>query len=154
MRSWIDSCSSSRDQCNISRTEKPRFPIQVINCIQQSVEWHCRNTPYLALSYTWGEKEHVKFESTPVGLGILPDELPTLISDSIQATLKLGYQYLWIDSYCIQQDNQADIDQQISQMHQIYSLAEATIIAACCSNPSEPLAGVRAGSRMVPELGN
>jgi hypothetical protein len=152
VRDWIDSCSNSGNRCNISKTEKAKFPIRVVNCLRQSVEWSCGQAPYLALSYTWGEEERVQFQSNPHGLGFLPDELPTLISDAIQATLELGYQYLWIDSYCIRQDDQVDIEQQVSQMHQIYMLAEATIIAACCSNPSEPLAGVRAGTRAVPQL--
>lgn len=75
-----------------------------------------------------------------------------LISDSILATLELGYQYLRIDSYCIRKENQVDLEQQTSQMDQIYSLADATIIAACSSEPFEPLAGVRTGSRVVPQI--
>ncbi|KAH6866392.1 heterokaryon incompatibility protein-domain-containing protein [Alternaria rosae] len=73
---------------------------------------------------------------------LLPAKLPRTIEDSIKAILLLGYQYLWIDAFCIQQDNAADRHLQIQQMDLIYTSAELTLIAAAGDDFSFGLPGV------------
>ena len=45
-------------------------------------------------------------------------------------TVQLGECYLWVVSFCIEQDNTADCKRQIGLMDQIYSNAVVTIVAA------------------------
>jgi hypothetical protein len=77
----------------------------------------------------------------------LPDQLPQLIEDSIRTTLKLGYTKLWVDFYCINQNDEIHVATQIAQMDMIYSKSEATIVAAACKTPHDGLPGLQPGSR-------
>ncbi|KAL1800053.1 hypothetical protein ACET3X_000395 [Alternaria dauci] len=60
----------------------------------------------------------------------LPIKLPATIEDSITATLRLGYRYLWVDKYCVHQQDSSDKHIQIQQMDIIYASAQTTLIAA------------------------
>lgn len=62
--------------------------------------------------------------------------LPQTIEDVITVTLDLQFQYLWVDMYCIKQNDMLDFHTQIQQMDRIYRGAEITIIAAAGTGPS------------------
>jgi hypothetical protein len=53
--------------------------------------------------------------------------LPKTIQDVIITTSELGLHYLWIDYFCIIQDDPDDMAEQIAQMPHIYSQAAITI---------------------------
>jgi hypothetical protein len=81
---------------------------------------------YLALSHCWGGgidsqllKENVaaKMESIDV------NELPKNFQHAISITHKLGFEYLWIDSLCILQNDEFDWKHQSAQMGLVYSNA-------------------------------
>jgi hypothetical protein len=55
--------------------------------------------------------------------------------------------YLWVDAFCIVQDDPIASHQQISQMGKIYSQTWLTIVAAAGPRADSGLPGVRAGSR-------
>ena len=76
---------------------------------------------------------------------LLVESTPILIRDAIATTKRLGHQYLWIDRYCIPQQEGEESRSQIQQMDLIYSKALATIIAIASPDPSHGLPGV--GSR-------
>ncbi|KAK3344751.1 heterokaryon incompatibility protein-domain-containing protein [Neurospora tetraspora] len=103
---------------------------------------------YVTLSYVWGQAGF----SGPVlredGLS-LPEELPLVISDAIEVVKRLGYRYLWIDRYCIPQDDIPSKQIQIQNMERIYSCSVLTIIAAAGEGPEYGLPGV--SSRHRPE---
>ncbi|KAJ6115338.1 HET domain protein [Penicillium sp. IBT 16267x] len=78
--------------------------------------------PYLAISHAWSEK-------------IFPKQLPLNSSfggDAIKQTLlKRGLssvKYCWIDLFCIEQDSEDDVNEQIPLMGQIFGKAEAVLI--------------------------
>ena len=57
------------------------------------------------------------------------DLLPQTFKDAIHITRELGYQYIWIDSLCILQDDQYDWAYESSTMIRIYSNSVLTIAA-------------------------
>lgn len=61
----------------------------------------------------------------------------------------MGFDYIWIDKYCINQNNKAEKGGQISQMDSIYYNAEATIIAAAGSDSTYGLPGIGHRSRQT-----
>lgn len=65
-----------------------------------------------------------------------------MIEDAARVTLALGFQYLWVDQYCIDQQNAQDLQFQIGQMDRIYQCAEITIIAAAGENSDDGLPGI------------
>jgi hypothetical protein len=94
--------------------------------------------PYAALSYVWGSVEH-----TVEHAKVLPRHLPATIEDAISIANGMGFQYLWIDRYCIDQQNKQEVSHQIAVMDKIYQNADLTIITACGKDPSYGLPGIR-----------
>ncbi|KAK2754953.1 hypothetical protein CKAH01_05967 [Colletotrichum kahawae] len=86
-----------------------------------------------------------------------PQEIPELFDhsraclgstiDAITLTKLLGYQYLWVDKYCIDQSNVSELSDQISKMDLIYNNAEATIVAAAGPDETYGLPGVNTTTR-------
>ena len=94
--------------------------------------------PYVALSYVWGN-----LNDNNSGSKAEDDEpLPKVVLDAMTATKEMGYQYLWIDKYCIDQTNHGERDFQMNHMDVIYRGAEVTIVAASGKDANSGLAGV------------
>ncbi|KAG4439009.1 hypothetical protein IFR05_005525 [Cadophora sp. M221] len=51
-------------------------------------------------------------------------------------TKRVGYRYLWVDKYCINQQRKEDVAEQVGKMDLIYQNAKLTIIAATKDDPS------------------
>lgn len=96
------------------------------------------STPeYVALSYVWGqEKENLDT------LWVLPERLPLTIEDSIQAVLALGYKHLWVNRYCVPQEDGPKKMELIGNMGLVYETAILTLIAAAGGSPEYGLLGV------------
>ncbi|CAO2656798.1 Nn.00g056010.m01.CDS01 [Neocucurbitaria sp. VM-36] len=135
-KSWIRTCSEQHgDSCG---NVEPTFSsLKVIDCRTKTVVRAPASCQYVALSYVWGTN-HV---TTPRDLSNW-DRVPTLIQDAVIATIKLGYNYLWVDFYCIPQDDASEMQRQIRSMDRIYLESEVTIIAACSENAATGLSGV------------
>jgi hypothetical protein len=73
---------------------------------------------------------------------MLPEKLPSTIEDAIQVTRGLGFEFCWIDAYCITQSDETDFRHQIRQMHLIYRYAQVTIIAAGAMDAGSGLIGI------------
>ncbi len=74
--------------------------------------------------------------------------LPATIKDTIEVTLNIGFRYLWIDKYCIDQANPHELLTQMSMMDMVYSAAAVTIVAAVGHDSSYGLPGVRERARI------
>jgi hypothetical protein len=101
---------------------------------------------YLALSYVWPKKKRglplclkrtnlTRFKTSGFfkNRNILK-QIPAVVQHAIGVTIRLHERYLWIDRFCIVQDD-PNIQLQISRMNDIYGEAYLTIIAAS-SRPS------------------
>ncbi|KAF2733797.1 heterokaryon incompatibility, partial [Polyplosphaeria fusca] len=107
------------------------------------------NVKYVTLSYVWGsanEDDQSGGDPSPDPLS-LPSILPRTIEDTITVTLKLGYRYLWVDKYCIDQSNPQQFKEEIKRMDLIYRDSVLTIVDATGADPHGGLPGVRQGSR-------
>lgn len=79
---------------------------------------------YTALSYVWGDVKQPSFE-----LGEILPTVPATLEDAMVVTRSLGKRYLWVDSLCIDQEDDVEKGEQIAFMSAIYSGAWATIIS-------------------------
>lgn len=118
-----------------------------MNCHSFVVESASSQQKYVALSYVWGppsagsnEPETLSPEC-PDDTPLLTD-LPAVISDAMNVTIGMGFDYLWVDKFCIDQKDKVAKHGQISQMDSIYHNAELTIIAAAGSDPTYGLPGI------------
>jgi hypothetical protein len=112
--------------------------LHVIDCVSRSLvrlPTHTR-TQYVTLSYVWGSssKSHIN--------DVIILNMPPTVEDSIIVCLKLGYKYLWVDRYCIPQDDLQERHRQIQQMGAIYRNSALTIVACAGSDPHYGLPGV------------
>lgn len=113
--------------------------LQVIDCKSRCIVSVGHSVPYLALSYVWGSDLSV-FQHFGDG-SHMPEDIPQVVEDALKVTLHLKYRYLWIDRYCIPQDDDDKRHAQIKHIGSIYTNAEATIVAAAGADSSFGLPG-------------
>lgn len=143
LRGWLEACERRHDRaCGLG----PRNPVSslwLIDCTLYTTVRANANYHYVALSYVWGSTY------TPQHLDL--HNPPRTIRDAMEVTRELGFQYLWVDKYCIRSNDAEHMVQQIRQMHRIYEQAFVTIIAAAGTNSDHGLPGV-AGLRREQHL--
>ncbi|KAK6346775.1 hypothetical protein TWF696_006884 [Orbilia brochopaga] len=140
IKRWVKrgGMTNSRDWRGLSVKENPYF--KLVDCDLREVVQAPQKCKYAALSYVCGNlgsaadvHEHDRR---------LPETVPATIEDAITVTKGLGLKYLWVDRYCIFQDDIHEKAQQIPRMDAIYSSAHATIFAAAGTDANHGLPGV------------
>lgn len=146
LKSWIKHCRDNHDKtCSYQdvlggQSIPENHGFKVIDCTtRQIVRARIRDLSYVALSYVWGKNPAQEVDSDP---NCLPVSLPETIEDAIKVTVQLGFQYLWVDKYCINQSDPEDVKNQVLMMDVIYHAASVTIIAAAGSDSAFGLPGV------------
>ncbi|OHE99786.1 hypothetical protein CORC01_04922 [Colletotrichum orchidophilum] len=142
VRSWIHLCEHHHDTCRTSPDWQTLPHFKLIDCESRRIinADPGKRYRYVALSYVWGVAPPDQYTYP-----CLPDNLPPVIQDAMGATTKLGFRYLWIDRYCIWQDDATHKMSQVERMDQIYGDAELTIIAIGAKDPSYGLPGLSLG---------
>ncbi|KAK8113022.1 HET-domain-containing protein [Apiospora sp. TS-2023a] len=133
---------------------EPLRDLQVIDCTTLSIKNGQPGLAYVALSYVWAKSGGACGPVCNNGGGKqLPQKLSAVVQDSIEVTKALGFQYLWIDKFCIDQNDAALKHDQIQQMGSIYQNSALTIICAAGMDETYGLPGVgcraRAHQRVV-----
>lgn len=106
---------------------------------------------YIALSYVWGEAAAVR--TTKSNLASLKESgsiradaddllIPNTIRDTLRLVSMLGERYLWIDAFCIVQDDQDMKQRHLNSMALIYANAYFTIVAADGDDANRGLRGI------------
>ena len=140
LQNWLSGCKRVCGSAATLRDLSVR--VNLINVITREVETPMgRAVKFIALSYVWG--------GTPQGRLIvegrlvkkLPEPCPATVEDAITVTRQLGYQYLWVDIFCIDQDPTTRHNQ-IARMDIIYRCADVTIIAAAGKDAEYGIPGV------------
>lgn len=149
VESWLSYCKKNHTAL-CGKINSPVPGLRVIDCATLSVREADDNCDYLALSYVWGTSTRGDDKVRHIdGMVLLPERLSSVISDAITVTRSLGFQYLWVDKFCIDQENSAAKHDQIQQMRSVYENAELTLIAAAGTDGSYGLPGVGCRSRTV-----
>jgi hypothetical protein len=157
LRSWLATCVGQHGNRCAPPNEPPVPRLKLIDCRARHII-NARMLPgkkyeYVALSYVWGTGD-----PEPYVYPSLLESLPLVVLDAMTLVLRLGFQYLWVDRYCIWQDDQAHKMSQVNKMDQIYSGASFTIFACAGEDPSYGLPGISARQRctfqLVETIGN
>ncbi|KAK2762519.1 tol protein [Colletotrichum kahawae] len=148
-KTWLQFCLDHHKRLCSPAAHKIQG-LWLIHCHSLVVKLAPPEAKYVALSYVWGKDSTEGNFTEPdpeYSLGHMPPrtDLPVVIQDAMAVTTDMGFNYLWIDKFCIDQKNKKEKDTQISQMDSIYHNAELTIIAASGSDPTYGLSGI--GSR-------
>lgn len=128
---WSKHPETAKDACCPKRVTVEN--LRVFNCDTKLVEEATVETKYAALSYVWGNPG-------------TRDQYPQTIFDACKVAQIFGLKYIWIDQLCIDQEGSHKM-QQIRHMHDIYSNAELTIIAAAGHNSAYGIPAVNENSR-------
>jgi hypothetical protein len=143
-RSWLQKCLSSHEmRCGKSITKAANM--RLIDSATMTIVEAVDSARWIALSYVWGDRLQMTTPAAsttfPVGAH-LPSTIPRTVEDAIVVTRRLGYRYLWVDEYCIDQQDKQKQHIQISQMDEVYRGADLTIVAAAGEGKDRGLPGV------------
>jgi hypothetical protein len=149
---WIETCRTDHGancQPMAYSSSLGAFTLRVIDVHAKRLVHLPDSSDYAVLSYVWGGSEQVRLLQSNLdaflqvrGLESIWSQLPKTISDALGLTELMGYRYLWVDSLCIIQDDQVDLESQIPNMHLVYGCASVTIVAAAGSSANAGLPGV------------
>ncbi|KAH6622111.1 heterokaryon incompatibility protein-domain-containing protein [Boeremia exigua] len=136
LRNWFRDCKTHHNYCKLHdhTSPAPQVALKAIDCTTRVIRLLPPHSDYICLSYVWG--------SSKANSGRPLHDLPKTIEDAIYVTLQLGIKFLWVDRYCIDQDNPDEKHHMINNMDQIYLNATFTIIAAEGDGPHAGLPGV------------
>jgi hypothetical protein len=139
VRNWLNICWELHTEKCGAPNGSTATSLTLIDCQTRRVARAdpAKNQPYATLSYVCGT-----INDPPHASDQLPSPAPETIEDAIKATLYLGLQYLWVDRYCIDQENLANKLAQLNQMNLIYSNSEVTLVAAAGQDAYYGLPGV------------
>ncbi|RTE84462.1 hypothetical protein BHE90_001073 [Fusarium euwallaceae] len=155
-KSWIKRCRQSHfTRCN-PRKLSPVPHFRLIECTSRRIirieESATAEPPKdVALSYVWGQPPPGQPQPhQPQGNPVekVSATVEAVTEDAIRVALALGYEYLWVDRYCVMQTgNEAIKMEQLRHMHTVYANAEVTLVAAAGKDPSSGLPGAPGDSR-------
>jgi hypothetical protein len=140
LEQWLSNCREQHPLCKGSETMSSKVPVFMIDCTSRKVLRSKPGMRYAALSYVWGSPAS-KTQKIDLPHLYLSSRMPKVVEDAITVTSKLGMNYLWVDRYCISEEDKEVKHMQIKFMDQIYSHAEITIISLT-NGPDQGLPGV------------
>ena len=154
---WITAFRESHDlDCSMkseysSISEMPGF--KLVDVHEMRVVDALPDTKYLALSYIWGPRRswleiniaNANILCGPRGLLKFEEELPRTVWDAIILTGLLNYQYLWVDRFCVIQDDPVHRSTQIGFMGTIFQGAQLVLAAAYGYDADAGLPGAEGG---------
>lgn len=150
-RAWIKLCCKDHQGCGTSRNTT-WFPRRLVHVVRNQTSSLCASLrrrealsgseQYLTLSHRWGGHDMAVLTSGTISnyeVSVPVDTLSRVFQDAIHVTAALGYAYIWIDSLCIVQDDEAEWQGESEAMHTIYRNAVCNLAASEFENGEEGL---------------
>ncbi|CAO2648523.1 Nn.00g077900.m01.CDS01 [Neocucurbitaria sp. VM-36] len=142
MKSWVAQCIVNHSDSLCDSPENPTLPTRVVDVGLRDgrvklLEANGAKAKYICLSHCWGLEQIIM--TTRMTLedhkrGIAWDELSKTFQDAITLTRTLGFEYIWIDSLCIIQDDSRDWEIESAKMAAVYTNGSSTIAATRSAN--------------------
>ncbi|ETS83865.1 hypothetical protein PFICI_05741 [Pestalotiopsis fici W106-1] len=156
---WLSTCRNTHNNTcqggSFSAVFSPAgiSKIRLINVQSRTIsEYNIAEAEYAALSYVWGENKEARMKlvsELPPGLGSsgatavsLPSEIPKVVEDALRICSALSIVHLWVDLYCIDQNDAQQKAAEINAMGYIYNHAQITLIDGHGKNSSDANAGL------------
>ncbi|KAK3402267.1 heterokaryon incompatibility protein-domain-containing protein [Sordaria brevicollis] len=153
-RRWLRSCLENDGGPCVPKPSGRKIIVPIFRLIDTKsnalVEFKDQNLDkiqYVTLSYVWGTTQQVMLKRENLLQLQLPGSLhgttPKTITDAMIFTSRMGYRYIWVDVFCIIQDDNKDKATQLQRMGDIYKNSVFTIVAAAGGHSDAGLYGVR-----------
>ena len=157
VKGWLHSCQAHHDGCrrhlSLERSEEDfvDLPTRLLlvtgedeGIVVRLVETGHSKGRYCALSHCWGSKDKQPLRTINDNLqdhlaGIPFNQLPLTFKHAALLVQDLGVDYLWIDSLCINQDDEKEWRNESAKMGEIYKNAALVIAAAGSKDSTEGL---------------
>jgi hypothetical protein len=141
IRAWLNTCARLHGtRCgNIINVDHGSWngPIWLINVTDGCLVSAPPGAAYVALSYVWGAtsgscttRSTLDYFRQENGLHGNKETLPRVVTDAMDLVRSLGIPFLWVDRFCIVQDDGLAKQCQLNAMGSIYANAHFTLIAA------------------------
>jgi hypothetical protein len=122
VKSWLKNCDELHD-CITKEYSSPVRGMKLIDCSNLEIVAADSSSRWIALSYVWGQVQPEVISSnirdSQAAISHLPDRVPQTVRDAITVTRELGYRFLWVDEFCIEQRDKTHRADQIKQMDRI-----------------------------------
>jgi hypothetical protein len=153
LKRWIERCDINHN----CKPENVSLPLRLVD-VEIQKDRHGCNDPntlrldctltrkderYAALTHRWGEPDlHERFCLSHENLERWKDHLdlrmlPRTLQDAVKVARGLGIRYLWIDTLCIIQDDDVDLQAQIRKMEDVFRCAYVTLSATCATGTTD-----------------
>lgn len=145
IRKWLHICLEKHSDTCTTKYGDPRAKLECIdidNCEGMRPTTIGNEEQYLALSYVCAEAEDVVSHH-------LSQNVSRSVQDAMAVTRALGFRYLWIDKYCINQEDYEEKQTAIAKMDSIYEAAVMTIIAAPTPDSPPGIPGISRERRIL-----
>lgn len=115
--------------------------------------------PYTTLSHMWGipmgdrfQLTNENYEQFYQSIDITDPKLTLTFRHGMEVTRRIGVRYLWIDSICINQGDNADFVRESTKMEEIYRNSYCNIAAVDSENGSQGLFRPRSPEDLPPDI--
>jgi hypothetical protein len=146
IQQWIRVCQNEHEMKCAETKSTALLPSRIIDVGSTSKsdivlrESQSAEGIYICLSYCWGAQPFYK--TTKENLEnhrrlIRLEDLPPAFQLAIQLTRALGVRYIWIDAFCIIQNDAEDWSKEASRMADVYANCFLTISFSTASSPYE-----------------
>jgi hypothetical protein len=143
VQTWLRICEEHHaDSCGVSSLfQRQTLSLKLIDVHSGQIGIVQGHPDYIALSYVWGQGTNEE-ETTAQSSGYVPLNPAQTIKDAMLFVRRLRKRYLWVDKYCIDQHNPAELHAQVQNMDLVYKCAFLTIVAVDGVNADGGLAGI------------
>ncbi|KAE8440938.1 hypothetical protein EG329_006177 [Mollisiaceae sp. DMI_Dod_QoI] len=133
---WLADCLSGHKECAGSGSGTLPASFRVIDIRRRCLVQAGPDCHFVALSYVWGKApDPTKLFATKSNIetlrregGLPASDVPATVEDAMEVCRRLNENYIWVDRFCIIQDDSDDKIEQIVAMATIYSQAKFVII--------------------------
>jgi hypothetical protein len=165
LRGLLRICDEKHEKYNCHSKSNSTLPTRVLDVGDgrslNFLRLHCSDEgergDYIALSHCWGKlppEERAKCCTTLDNIGrrrerIEIEDLPKSFKDAITVTRGLGKRYLWIDAFCIIQEDEDDWKKESKKMETVFSMAYCTVAASSARDSNAGFLNPRPERRYV-----
>ncbi|KAF3804055.1 hypothetical protein GCG54_00007848 [Colletotrichum gloeosporioides] len=138
VREWLDTCNAEHgDHCSGPPGETWR-PLWLIDSVNRCLVRARATDRYIALSYVYepplpstrGPVETLRENLDMLTASLDDADIPQTILDAMWLARKVGVKYLWVDRFCIVQDDDVEREEYVKNMAYVFANAYLTIVAA------------------------
>ncbi|KAK7962918.1 HET-domain-containing protein [Apiospora aurea] len=141
---WLRTCCESHKSCNddVKNLPTPTRLVSIANRkprVEITADMDKPGQPlrYATLSYCWGTRPFIqltKHNFPDLTKEIPTEDVPPIFADAFTIARALEIGYIWIDSLCIVQDDEADWRTEADRMQAVYSGSYVNIAAASATD--------------------